>query len=89
MASETRCFALITDVVRDDYIKEGSVSLWTDTTVRWTPWLRTTVGGRFDFWSADVRSIQTPFSSPQLFDDDTGALSGFAWTGPATLARKP
>lgn len=81
-------FRSFTDVVRDDYIKEGSVSLWTDTTVRWTPWLRTTVGGRFDFWTADVRSIQMPFSSPQLFDEDTGALSGFAWTGPANSGSK-
>jgi hypothetical protein len=77
-----------TDVVRDDYIKEGSVSLWTDTTVRWSPWFRTTVGGRFDFWSADVRSIQTPFSSPRLYDEATGALSGFAWTGPFNSGSK-
>jgi hypothetical protein len=75
------------DVVRDDYIKEGSVSLWTDTTIRWTPWLRTTVGGRFDYWSADVSSIQTPFSSPQLFDED-GAFAGFAWTGPFNSGSK-
>jgi hypothetical protein len=76
------------DVVRDDYIKEGSISLWTDTTVRWTPWLRTTVGGRFDYWSADVRSIQTPFGSPQLFDSDTGDFLGFAWSGPFNSGSK-
>jgi hypothetical protein len=29
------------DTPRDDYIKEGNVSLWTDTTAFWTPWLRT------------------------------------------------
>jgi hypothetical protein len=65
------------DSIRNDYIKEGSIALWTDTTARWTPWLRTTVGGRFDYWGAAVNSIQNPLYAP--FNADLGAP---AWTGP-------
>ncbi len=36
--------------------------LWTDTTVRWTPWLRTTVGARFDYFHA-----RCEFCSESLF----------------------
>ena len=83
------------DTPRDDNIKEGNVSLWTDTTVFWTPWLRTTVGGRFDYLAASVNSIQNPFGAP-FFGDASGgscfagidAENCFAWTGPFNSESK-
>ncbi|QOZ29764.1 TonB-dependent receptor [Bradyrhizobium sp. CCBAU 51753] len=48
--------------VRDDRVQEGNVGLWTDTTTRWTNWLRTTVGIREDFFAGHVFS-DTPQNS--------------------------
>ncbi|WP_284263535.1 TonB-dependent receptor [Bradyrhizobium iriomotense] len=42
--------------VRDDRVQEGNVGLWTDTTMRWTDWLRTTIGIREDFFAGHVFS---------------------------------
>ena len=43
--------------VRSDKVGEGSVGLYAETTVRWTDWLRTTVGLRGDYYAADVTSL--------------------------------
>jgi TonB-dependent receptor-like protein len=48
--------------VRDDRVQEGNVGLWTDSTTRWTDWLRTTVGIREDFFAGQVFS-DTPENS--------------------------
>jgi len=48
--------------VRDDRVQEGNVGIWTDTTTRWTDWLRTTVGIREDFFAGHVFS-DTPQNS--------------------------
>ncbi|WP_084788998.1 TonB-dependent receptor domain-containing protein [Bradyrhizobium sp. Cp5.3] len=48
--------------VRDDRVQEGNVGLWTDTTARWTDWLRTTIGIREDFFAGHVFS-DTPQNS--------------------------
>ncbi|WP_139482653.1 TonB-dependent receptor [Bradyrhizobium ivorense] len=48
--------------VRDDRVQESNVGLWTDTTTRWTNWLRTTVGIREDFFAGHVFS-DTPQNS--------------------------
>jgi outer membrane receptor protein involved in Fe transport len=37
-------------------VQEGNVGIWTDTTTRWTDWLRTTVGLREDFFAGRVLS---------------------------------
>jgi len=42
--------------VREDSVREGNVGLWTDTTARWTDWLRTTVGIREDVFAGRVSS---------------------------------
>jgi hypothetical protein len=83
--------------LRDDRIQQGNLGLWTDTTLRWTPWLRTTVGARFDYFRVAVNSIQTPFGAPQVVGEETvdpvtgeeipGATS-FAWTGPFNSGSK-
>jgi outer membrane receptor protein involved in Fe transport len=43
--------------VRSDKVGEGSVGLFAENTVRWTDWLRTTVGWRGDYYAADVTSL--------------------------------
>ncbi|WP_145664159.1 TonB-dependent receptor [Bradyrhizobium stylosanthis] len=48
--------------VRDDRVQEGNVGLWTDTTTRWTDWLRTSAGIREDVFHGHVFS-DTPQNS--------------------------
>jgi outer membrane receptor protein involved in Fe transport len=43
--------------IRSDKVGEGSVGLYAESTVRWTDWLRTTVGLRGDYYAADVTSL--------------------------------
>ncbi|MCK1736811.1 TonB-dependent receptor [Bradyrhizobium sp. 138] len=42
--------------IRSDKAGEGSVGVYAENTVRWTDWLRTTVGWRGDYYAADVTS---------------------------------
>jgi outer membrane receptor protein involved in Fe transport len=42
--------------VREDAVREASVGVFGESTVRWTNWLRTIVGLRGDLYSADVAS---------------------------------
>jgi hypothetical protein len=42
--------------VRADTVKEGSIGVFAETTLHWTPWLRTTAGLRGDLFAADVAS---------------------------------
>jgi hypothetical protein len=42
--------------VRQDNVREASVGLFAESTVRWTDWIRATVGLRGDMFSADVES---------------------------------
>lgn len=42
--------------IRSDKVGEGSVGVYAENTVRWTDWLRTTVGWRGDYYAADVNS---------------------------------
>ena len=48
--------------VREDRVQEGNVGIWTDTTTRWTDWLRSTVGIREDYFAGRVLS-DTPENS--------------------------
>ncbi|MEH2488345.1 TonB-dependent receptor [Bradyrhizobium sp. AZCC 2230] len=43
--------------IRSDKVGEGSVGIYAENTVRWTDWLRTTVGWRGDYYNADVTSL--------------------------------
>lgn len=58
------------DAIRNDYVNEGSFAFWTDSTVFWTPWLRTTGGVRADYYHADVNSLQTLWDAPKVFDSN-------------------
>ncbi len=48
---------------RDDRVKEASVGLFVQSTLHWTPWLRTTAGYRGDIYAATVDSLLTPANS--------------------------
>ncbi len=48
---------------RDDKVTEGSVGLYIQNTLHWTDWMRTTVGYRGDFYTANVNSLLTPGNS--------------------------
>ena len=43
--------------VRSDKVGEGSVGIYAENTMHWTPWFRTTVGWRGDYYAASVDSI--------------------------------
>jgi len=48
--------------VSDDYVKEGSVGLYAQNTVRWTDWMRTIAGIRYDRYDGSV-DADTPANS--------------------------
>jgi hypothetical protein len=47
---------LTLSTVREDEVKEGSIGVFTENTLRWTDWVRTTVGLRADAYWTDVAS---------------------------------
>lgn len=49
--------------VRGDRVGEGSVGIYAQNTVKWTDWLRTTLGWRGDYYEARVDSIYDPNNS--------------------------
>jgi opacity protein-like surface antigen len=73
--------------VENDQVAQGNVGVWTDTTVKWTPWLRTTTGIRYDFFAAAVGDFQNPAAAPTGVPFGTpGALP--IWTGPWNSGHK-
>jgi outer membrane receptor protein involved in Fe transport len=49
--------------VRSDAVGEASVGVYAQNTLRWTDWLRTTVGWRGDYYDARVTSLFDPNNS--------------------------
>ncbi len=47
----------------DDHIGEGNVGIYTESTLHWTDWLRTTFGWRGDYFAASVDSMLQPANS--------------------------
>jgi hypothetical protein len=43
--------------VRSDKVGEGSIGIYAENTVHWTPWFRTTLGWRGDYYAASVDSL--------------------------------
>ena len=58
------------DQIRNDAIENFSHGWWTDTTVNWTPWFRTTGGFRLDYIHGSVNSVLNPLVAPGWY---TGA----------------
>jgi opacity protein-like surface antigen len=75
------------DTITNDQVAEGSVGIWTDTTVHWTPWLRTVAGIRGDFYAASVGDYQNPLAAPTGLPYGTPGASPI-WTGPWNSGRK-
>lgn len=70
------------DTLTNDQVPEGNVGLWTDTTIKWTPWLRTVTGMRGDFFAASIGDYQDPRFAP------TGATF-WNWPAPALFPTGP
>jgi outer membrane receptor protein involved in Fe transport len=70
------------DTISNSHVAEGSVGVWTDTTVHFAPWLRATGGVRFDYFGASVGSLQDPASAPK---DEFGNP---IWTAPWVSGSK-
>ena len=66
----------------NDAVDEGNVGVWTDTTVKWTPWLRTVAGIRGDYFAGSVGDFQPALagSAGACLFGTLGALP--IWTGP-------
>lgn len=43
--------------IRSDKVDEGSIGIYVDSTIHWTPWLRSTIGWRGDYYAANVDSL--------------------------------
>jgi outer membrane receptor protein involved in Fe transport len=52
--------------VRDDKVQEGSISVYGESTLRWTDWFRTTAGLRGDLYWTDVTSNLAPNSGSDI-----------------------
>lgn len=74
------------DSIRNDYVGEGSVGIWTDTTAHWTPWLRTMGGVRFDYYHASVNSLQNLWDAPKVANSNGGLA--ILLTGPFNSGSK-
>ncbi|HEY8137000.1 MAG TPA: outer membrane beta-barrel protein, partial [Methylocystis sp.] len=75
------------DTLTNDQVAEGNVGVWTDTTVKWNPWLRTTAGIRGDFFAASIGDYQNALAAPTAMPFGTlGALP--IWTGPWNSGSK-
>ena len=48
---------------RSDHVNEGTVGIYAQNVLHWTPWLRTIVGLREDFYTANVKSFFDPANS--------------------------
>jgi hypothetical protein len=59
---------IVYDTVRQDHVREFSIGVYGENTLRWTPWLRTTAGLRADLYSADVSSNLLPANSGSDLD---------------------
>ena len=75
------------DTVRNDHVSEGSIALLTDVKTRWTPWLKTVVGARFDYYWGSNTGLQAYWDSPLIPGVDAADFDPSnpfrLWTGPA------
>ena len=67
--------------VRSDKVGEASIGVYAQNTVRWTDWLRTTLGWRGDYYQANVFSI--------FNGNNSGSVSAGIGTPKFTMALGP
>jgi outer membrane receptor protein involved in Fe transport len=68
------------DQIADNGIREYIHGLWTDTTVRWTPWLRTTEGFRLDYVHGSVNTEANPLLALGSYPPVPGATPFYLGT---------
>jgi len=68
------------DQISDNGIREYIHGLWTDTTVHWTPWLRTTGGFRLDYVHGSVNSEANPLLALGSYPPVPGAMPYYLGT---------
>jgi opacity protein-like surface antigen len=81
------------DTVTNDQVPEANLGLWTDTTVKWTPWLRTVAGFRADVFAASIGDYQNPGFAPTgsafwAWPQPPNFPLGPIWTGPWNSGHK-
>ena len=81
------------DTLTNDHVPEGNVGVWTDTTIKWTPWLRTVAGMRGDFFAASIGDYQDPRFAPTggafwVWPATPPFPTGPIWTGPWNSGQK-
>ena len=52
------------NIIRSDLVGEANTSLLTDFKTKWAPWLKTTVGARWDYYWGSNNGLQTYANSP-------------------------
>jgi len=74
------------DTIRNDHVGEGSIALLTDVKTKWSPWLRTVVGARWDYYWGSNTGLQAYWDSPLSPNVDNPAFDPTnpirIWTGP-------
>jgi hypothetical protein len=71
------------DTIRNDHVGEASLGLYSDIKTKWSPWLTTVVGARWDYYWASVGGLQNYWASPIVgFVDDDPAQPVRLWTAP-------
>ncbi len=77
------------NTIRNDAVDEGNISLLTDYKTQWTPWIKTTVGTRWDyFWGSNYDFqpwTQAPvYGTPYApnWVDPNQTIPQRIWTGP-------
>ncbi len=74
------------DTVRNDHVGEGSIALLADVKTRWTPWLKTIMGTRWDYYWGSNTGLQAYWDSPLIPGVDSPGFDPAnpfrLWTGP-------
>ncbi|MGJ0509598.1 MAG: TonB-dependent receptor [Methylocystis sp.] len=74
------------DTKRNDQVGEGSIALLTDIKTKWSSWLRTVVGARWDYYWGSNQGLQAYWDSPLIPGVDSPAFDPAnpyrLWTGP-------
>ena len=83
------------DALRNDHVSEGNITLLTDFKIKWSPWLKTIIGTRWDyFWGANqgLQSYSNAPIVPTLDAPGANVFNGVApfrlWTGPFNSGAK-
>ena len=77
------------DTVRNDQVGEGNISLLTDYKTKWSPWLKTVIGTRWDYFWGSNYGLQTYAASPLVPSYDQPGADIFNGQAPFHLWTSP